>query len=173
MALQCNLTLSRPSTSVGQSPAPMLLLQVYNPNASAVVVTAVQVTFWDTSGNQMRQAPVVPPSPPVGPGVPTSVPALSSIFIGPFPLQVAMAANGNPFQMVPPSSQPPNSQPSQPLNVFLVIGALVYGSDGSANEAARAQLVISSWSKPPLRFQGGNAQFNSKKNSNLVAVGVG
>lgn len=173
MSLQCQLTISRPSTSAGQSPAPMLLLQVYNPNASAVVVTGVQITFWDTEGRQLIQAPVVPPSPPYGPGVPTSVPTLDSILMGPFPVQVSSAANGNPFQMVPPSSRPVNAQASQRLNTNLVIGALVTGSDGSVNEAGRVQLVISSWSKPPLRFQGGNAQFNGAQNSNLVAVGVG
>lgn len=173
MSLQCQLTLSRLSTSVGQSPAPMLLLQVYNPNASAVVVTAVQVTFWDTVGQQLRQAPVANIAPPVGPGLPASVSALSSIYIGPFPMQVHSAAFSAASNQTPPFSQPPNMQGSQPQVFNMVIGALVTGSDGSVNEAGRVQLRVAPAVKPYLHSQGGVAQFGGKRNSNLVAAVVG
>lgn len=173
MSLQCALSLNRLATAIGQTPAPMVALQVYNPNASAVVVTGVQISFWDTVGNRLAAPPVVPPVVPVGPGVPTSVPTLSSITMGPFPVVPFGAANGNAYLQVPPSSQPPNMQPSQPLVLNLVIGATVYASDGSTNEASRVQLRVAPQSKPPLGYQGGRAQFGRAVNSNLVAAGVG
>lgn len=173
MALNCALSLSRLATAVGQTPPPMLLLTVYNTAASAVVVSGVQVTFWDTVGNQLRQAPVVPPSVAFGPGATTSVPATSSIDIGPFPISVVSAANGNPYEMVPASAQPSNMQLSQPLISNLVIGATVFGSDGTVNEASRVQLRISPTSTPPLGYQGGFANFSDGDNANLIAAGVG
>lgn len=173
MALNCALTLSRLATAVGQNPPPMLLLTVYNTAASAVVVTGVQVTFWDTVGNQLRNASVVPPSVAFGPGATTSVPATDDIDIGPFPIVVASAANGNAYEMVPPSDQPSNMQLSQPLVWDLVIGATVFASDGTVNEASRTMLRISPQSTPPLGFQGGFANFSDGNNANLTAAGVG
>lgn len=173
MSLQCALNLSTLAYAVGQTPAPMLALKVYNPNASAVVVTGVQISFWDTVGNRLVSPPVTPPMVPTGPGVPTVVPSLDSITMGPFPVVVQSAANGNASLMVPTSSQPPNMQVSQPLVFNLVIGATVLASDGSTNEASRVQLRVAPQSTPPMGYQGGAANFSDGDSANLVSALVG
>lgn len=171
MALQCQMTVNRQPYQAGGTP-PQATLQVYNPNAVAVTVTGLELGFTDDLGNTIR--PVVQPSvPPIGIGQTTTVPALSSIFIGPFPMTFGSVAAGSQFDAVPPSSQPSNSQGSQPLQQAINIGGLVYGSDGSVNVMGKARVFMSYTVPPPPAFQGGSAQFNGITNSNLVAVGVG
>lgn len=166
MALQCNVTLNYASYSAGQTPPPMATLTVYNPNAVAVVVTAVQIqarVLGDLGVNRLAMSPSVVP---IGPGQMTSVPALSSITIGPFPIVVASAAASNSYQSMGPtgSTTPVNNQGSQPLQYTLMVGAEVLGSDASINQAGQAALLVSGSSAPPLGYQGGFLQFNAPNN---------
>lgn len=167
MALQCNITLNVSNYSAGQTPPPMATLTVYNPGAVAVVVTGVQLNVKPLleSGppNRVAMAPSVVP---IGPGMTTSVPPLSSINIGPFPIVVASAAAGNTYQQMGPTGSvtPVNAQGSQPLQSTLMIGADVSGSDGSANIAGQAGLLVSYANPPPPAFQGGYLQFASPNN---------
>lgn len=150
----------------------MATLFVYNPNAVAVVVTGVELVFKDKVGATVR--PVLQPSVvPIGVGQVTSVPALSSLTFGPFPMAFGSAAAASSYDMVPPGAQPGNPQGSQPPQVEIFIGALVYGSDGSVNVAGNTRVLVSYSVPPPLGFQGGFASFGAPNNANLIAAGVG
>lgn len=169
MALQCNVTLNSSAYTAGQTPPPQATVTVYNPNASAVSVMAVQMSaraFSDPLSGRLAMSQSVPP---IGPGMTTSVPALSSITIGPFPVVVASAANVNSFQAVNQTGNinPVNPQGSQPPQTQVMVGALVMGSDGSVNIAGEAGMLLSYAVPPPLGYQGGFLQFASP--NNLVA----
>ncbi len=163
MALSCQVSLNYASYAAGQNPPPMANVFVYNPGASTVVVTGIVLTFADQFGNPVK--PVVSPGlPPTGPGQSVAAGALSSINIGPFPIAVGSAANANSFQTVAPGALPSNPQGSQPAQSILLIGAIVYGSDGSMNVAGAASLLVSYTNPPPLGFQGGFYMFSAPNN---------
>lgn len=166
MALVCNMTLSSGSMVAGQSPAPQATLTVYNPNAAAVLVSGARVSIATASGQQMHagNSPLIP----LIAGFST-VPALSSLTFGPFPVTLGSAAGGAPSSMIPPSSQPVNPQASQPLQTLFAVGATVYGSDGSVNVAGTAPLLLSYTSPPPIGYQGGPMQFAAPNN---LALGL-
>jgi len=165
MALQANVTLNYSAYTAGQSPAPMATVTVYNPNASAVVVTSINMLA-HPFGSTAQALPMSPSVPPTGPGMTVSVPTLSSITFGPFPIVIGSAANVNSFQAVNQTSNlnPINPQGSQPPQTQVMVGALVYGSDGSANTAGEAGLLVSYYPAPPLGYQGGFLQFNGPNN---------
>lgn len=173
MALVCNMTLNVPFTTAGQNPAPQATLQVYNPSASAVVVTGASVNISSPGGQQTsatNQSVV-----PLGPGMTTVVPALSSITFGPFPIAPGSAANVNSFAAVNQVGNlfAINPQASQRPQQLLLVGATVYGSDSSINIAGVAPLLVSYTSTPPLNYQGGLFQFAAPNNLALgVATGV-
>ena len=171
MALTCNMSLNYASYSAGQTPPPMATLQVYNPNAVAVVVTGVEMTFVDSLGQTQRPC-INPPLVPIGTGQTVSVPPLSSLNFGPFPLAFGTAAAASSFDMVPPGAQPPLTQGSQKPQQQFFVGARVYGSDGSVNESGRAGILVSYTVSPPLGYQGGFAQFANPNNTALLAAGV-
>ena len=174
MALQCQLSANYASYTAGQSPAPMVTLQVYNPGAAAVVVTGIALkpyALGDPNKNRLAMAQV---SPPIGQGQTVIVPALSSINIGPFPVAIGSAANVNAFQMVQMSGSlsPVNPQPSQPANMTVMVGADVYGSDGSVNQAGEVAILVSGSIQPPPGFQGGVLQFSAPNNAVDYFMGV-
>ncbi len=161
MSLQCVVGLNYNSYAAGMNPPPMATVSVYNPNAAAVVVTSIQMKAY-VQNNQTQSALAMSPSvPPIGPGQTTTVPALGTINIGPFPIVVASAANDNPFQMVNQTGNlnPVNPQGSQPPQYTLIIGADVYGSDGSFNTAGVTGLLVSYPNSTPATYQGGVYQF--------------
>lgn len=167
MSLQCNMTLNQSSVTAGQSS--QATLTVYNPNASSVVVTGMQVSVSTTAGQYM---PAVNQSlPPMGWGMTTIVPATSSITFGPFPIAAGSSANVNSFQAVNQSGNlnPVNPQPSQSPQQQLMVGATVYASDGSVNTAGQAGLLVSYVPAPPMGFQGGPLMFSAPNN---LALGV-
>lgn len=157
MALRCQMSLNYASYAAGQNPSPQATLFVYNPNASAVVVTGARIYAFASDDNSQREIPMAPVVPPLGPGMTVVAPTLSSINIGPFAIVVASAANVNSFQAVNQTGNlnPINPQGSQPPQMLLGIGAIVYGSDGSVNRAGSAPLLVSYSSAPPLGYQGG------------------
>lgn len=163
MALTCNMTLNTAVTTAGQSPAPQATLQVFNPNASAVVVTGAAVNVSTSTGQQdnVNQSVV-----PLGPGMTTVVPPLSSITFGPFPIAPGRAANVNSFAAINQTGNlnPINPQGAHRPQQLLLVGATVYGSDGSVNIAGTAALLVSYASTPPLGYQGGFLQFAAPNN---------
>lgn len=163
MALQCQISVNYASYTAGQNPPPMATIQVYNPGAASVAVTGCTLNFTDQFGNRVTPATNAA-LPAIGAGQTVVVPTLSSINIGPFPIVCGSAANGNSFQMVSPGAQPPNAQPSQPLQSTLVVGAIINGSDGSSNVAGSAAVLVSYTSTPPLGYQGGFFQFAAPNN---------
>lgn len=175
MALNCAMSLNVTAYSVGQTPPPMATLTVYNPNASAVVVTSMQVTATQF-GNTSQTLPIQQSVPPTGPGQNTTVPAGGSINIGPFPIVLASAAyvaGANPTVAQPASAEFPNNpQVSQRSRYIAVIGALVYGSDGSANVAAPVGMTVSHGFPPPIGTQGGFLNFSSPQNFANLLMGV-
>jgi hypothetical protein len=174
MALQCQVTLNYASMTAGQTPAPQATLTVYNPNASAVLVTGANIYAQTLSGQ--RATSINPPTVPLIAGQST-VPALSSLTFGPFAITIPSMGNGSMFQHVEPvvlvNSAPANPQPSQPSYVQFQLGALVYGSDGSVNTAGVAPLMVSFAPPPPMNWQGGPLQFSAPNNLALgFASGV-
>lgn len=168
MALSCQVSLNYSSYAVGQSPSPQATVFVFNPGAAAIVVTSMQLygtvnLAGPASASATTMLPVVPPT---GPGQTVSVPAGGSINIGPFSVVAASAANVNPFQMVNQTGNlnPINPQPSQPAQYILNVGARVYGSDLSVNEAGTAPLLVSYYPPPPPAYQGGYLQFGVPNN---------
>lgn len=168
MSLNAQLSVSRPSYQAGSTPVPVVTLTVYNPNASAVSVTGVELSYFDQSGLPTRPA-VNASVVPIGVGQTTSVPALSTITIGPFAMAVGSAAAASSYDMVPPGGQPGLPQGSQQPQTEVWVGALVYGSDGSVNVAGRARLLVSYSVAPPLGYQGGFANFAAPNNACLLA----
>ncbi len=168
MALTCSVVVTPMAYQAGASPGPVALLTVYNPNASAIVVTGIQLVYKNELG-QMQRPPVAESLPPIGPGMTTSVPALSSVSF-PFSLAVANLGSANSYQMVAPGAVPSNPLGAHPPQMKLFIGALVYGSDGSVNEAGAGGLLVSYTVAPPPMYQGGSAFFNGPNNSVLLAA---
>ena len=70
MALNCQMSINTRSYQAGQSPAPIATLPVYNPNASAITVTGIQLVYKDEFG-RMQRPPVAESLPPIGPGMTT------------------------------------------------------------------------------------------------------
>lgn len=168
MALQCNLTVSSGSVTAGQPS--QATLTVYNPNASAVVVTGCSVFVTTLDGQYATAANS--PSVALGPGTTTSVPTLSSITFGPFPIVVGSAAAASPFDVINQGTNifPLNPQPSQrPQQRYLVQG-LVYASDGSVNTSGVAPLLVSYTLPPPMNLQGGPLMFSAPNNLALGFV---
>ena len=167
MALQCQVTLNYASMSAGQTPAPQATLTVFNPNASAVLVTGADIYRQTIAGQRVTSGPALVP---LIAGQST-VAALSTLTFGPFPVTFGMLANSNTFQAVVPAGgqTPLNSQPSQPSQVAYQVGALVYGSDGSVNTAGLAPLLVSFAPIPPMNWQGGPMMFSAVNN---LALGV-
>lgn len=172
MALTCQMLVSPPSYQAGQSPPAMAILRVYNPNAVAIVVTGVQLVFKDSVGVE-RPFPILPSVVPIGYGQTVSVPATSSIDIGPFPLAFASSAAASSFERVPPGAQPSMTQGSRPPQEQIFVGAIVTGSDGSSNIAGSAGVLVSYSVSPPVAYQGGFMNFYWPNNAALVAAGVG
>jgi hypothetical protein len=166
VSLICQVTLNVNTYAAGQNPPPQATLIVFNPNATAVVVTSVQMRARTLNDNLINRTSMPPSVPPIGPGMTTSVPAGSSINIGPFPVVEASAANNNSFQAVNQTGNlnPINPQGTQRPQHTLMIGADVYGSDGSFNQAGEAGLLVSYGSTPPPGYQGGYLNFAGPNN---------
>lgn len=165
MSLQCQMTVNYTAYQAGQTPPPMGTLQVFNPNASAVAVTGIDISFFDTLMNPINAA-TNKPMPAMGPGQTVVVPALSSLTFGPFPLVFGSASNVDSFQQVDTSgsTQPVDRQIAHPPQVVVKVGATVTGSDGSVNTAGVAPILISYTQAPPVSFQGGFLNFASGNN---------
>lgn len=173
MALQCQVSLNYAAYTAGQNPAPMATITAYNASASPITVTSIQMKAHALLDPLVNRIPMLASVPPTGPGMTTSVPALSSITIGPFPIVIGSSASANSFAMLPPGSQPSNPQGSQPPQTRVMIGALVYGSDGSVNEAGETGLLLSYAIAPPLGYQGGDLNFAGPNNlSTGFLVGI-
>ena len=174
MALQAALSLNVSACVAGQTPPPMATLTVYNPNASAVTVTGIQITARAVGDNAINHTAMAPSLPPVGPNQNTTIAAASSQTFGPFPVAIGSAANANSFQAVNPSGSviPTNPQGSQPPQTTFMIGGMVAGSDGSSNVICEAGLFVSYSTPPPLGFQGGFLNLAGPNNlANLVVIG--
>lgn len=174
MALVCGISLNVNTTVAGGSPAPMATLTVYNPNASAVAVTSIQMGYYNAVTGAPINAAVAPQMPAYGPGQVVVAPALSSITFGPMPVAVGSASNmsqfsGNGFSS---GTVPFNPQAAQPPQLQILIGATVCASDGSCNEAGRAGLFVSFTPAPPRGFQGGDLNFSAPNNL-ITGVAVG
>lgn len=165
MALNCKADLNTFVYAVGQTPPPQVTITVYNTGAASVTVTGIQVSA-HVVGSTQEALPISFPLPPTGPGMTVTVPTLSSITFGPFPVTLGSAANVNPFQMVNQSGNlnPINPQPSQPPNYTVAIGGIVYGSDFSVNVIDPAALNVSHGFPPPAGFQGGFLNFAGPNN---------
>jgi hypothetical protein len=141
MALTCTVATTPTTYQAGSTPPPSFTISCSNATAAAIVVTGVELVFTDGS-DVVIKPPVATPIVPLGPGMIVSVPASSSITLGPFSLAVASAANARIEQMVPPNTAPLNMQGSQPTTYTLKVGATVYASDGSVNAATADTITI-------------------------------
>lgn len=165
MALNCSISLDRNAYAAGQQPL-KCYLTVYNPNASALVLTAavLRVEDWNNARNRL---PANVPQMPYDDGVSTLIPALGTVVFGPFNITVALPANVNAFIDPPPATfeNPRNPQLSLPPSLTCRVGCVVYASDRSANEAAPAGFLLSYGNPPPSTYQGGFAVFSEPNNA--------
>ena len=166
------------SGQAGRSPPAQASIIVYNPTASAVVVTAgaVYASMLGAAGSAVAGLAMSPAVLPLGPGMPTTVPALGSITIGPVAVVVPSTAAGNSFQNVGPATYDGDNQgaadysPGGQGQFTVMVGATLYGSDGSLNVSGTAPYLVDVPVVPPQGFQGGYANFNAPNNSALLAV---
>ncbi len=156
MALVCSVVLSTGSYAAGATPPPTASIVCGNSGASAVVVTGVQLSGRvfgsSTPGNPVSMGNALPP---YGPGAPVVVAAGGSASVGPFPVTVGNVAAGVGGV----------SQPSQPADFILMVGAMVFGSDGSRNEAGEAGMLVSYSVRPRAGTQGGQFLFSRASNA--------
>lgn len=156
MALVCSVVLSAGSYAAGATPPPTATVACYNPGASDVVVTGVQLSGRAlgsaTKGNAVPMANALPP---YGPGAPVTVAAGGLATVGPFPVTVGSAAAGVGGV----------SQPSQVADWHLMVGAVVFASDGSRSEAIEAGMLVSYTVRPVRLAQGGQLNFSKPCNS--------
>lgn len=156
MALVCSVVLSAGSYSAGHTPAPTASIVCYNPGASTVVVTGVELTRRIHGSSTLGgPVPMGTAMPPVGPGGAVVVLAGTAQTIGPFSITVGSVA----------SAIGGNSQPSQPADCILMIGATVMGSDSSRNIAGEAGMLVSYSIRPRVGTQGGQLDFSKASNS--------
>jgi hypothetical protein len=173
VSVNVSVNVSSYAYQAGQNPPPTVTLVVANPNATAVMVTGVQIvpTIVGQTGQALSIAPILPA---LGPGQNVTVPALGSLNLGPFPIVFASAANVNQFQMVNQvgNLNPVNPQLAELATYSISIGAIVSVSDGSNNTAVPAVLTVSPPSQPPLGTQGGFEIFSVSTNAGNWFFGV-
>jgi len=175
MALTCGISINTTAVTADQSPGASATLTVYNPNASAVVVTGARLTYTPLGQtNPSPAASVATVLIPTGPGQTVSVPALGSITFGPFPVQAHSPSNSSSYNVASPSGGYGGPiQGALPSQEQLIIGAVVEASDGSSNVAAPAGLTVSYYTPPPLGSQGGFLNFADGDNFlNGLLLGV-
>lgn len=156
MALLCSVVVSATSYSAGSTPPPSASIVCHNTGAAALVVTGVQlhgrVLGSDTPGHPVAMGNALPP---YGPGAPVTVAAGGSASVGPFPVTVGSAA----------AAIGGNSQPSQPPDFVLVVGATVTAHDGTRVEAGEGGLTVSYSIRPRVGTQGGQLIYSQPSNS--------
>ncbi len=156
MALICSVALSTTAYAAGSTPPPSASIVVTNTGSGAVVVTGVQLSG-RVLGSSTPGRPVVMGNalPPYGPGAPVVVAAGGVGRVGPFAVTAGMAANANGGV----------KQPTQVPIYTLMVGAVVFGSDGSRNVAAEAGLTVSWPIRPQVGTQGAALNFSQPGNS--------
>lgn len=177
MALVCSVVLSTTSYAAGHTPPPTASVVCHNTGGSAVVVSGValsgRVFGSSTPGNPVPMANALPP---YGPGAPVTVSAGGSATVGPFPVTVgsvaAAVANRSESVVVDQDEIQTVSfvrgsmiQPSQRPDFILMVGAMVFGSDGSRNVATEAGITVSYSVRPAVGTQGGQLIFSRPSNS--------
>lgn len=167
MPLQCQVFVS-PSSQSGDQPV-MVAITATNPSTTTPIV----VTGGSVSARQLGDGPALSctlPILPLGPGMNTVVAAGATILIGPMPLVVYNGAANNSYQnpVANSGSQPSASWGGPTSNRYpqftTIIGATLYGSDGSINQAGTAPVLIDVVSPPPLGYQGGFLHFSAPNN---------
>lgn len=146
MAITAAITMGSATSKALQKTAASLVIT--NTGASAVSVTNV-VPYVTVSGLTPRQTDVNLGLPPIGPGMPVSVPGSSGTLTMSFdvvPLEPHIPTYGtNPF----PSSGPgmpsgvtPLPPIAEPQSIVYAVGATVYTSDGSVTTATTGSLTV-------------------------------
>lgn len=170
MALIASVTLDRLSYSGGDTPL-KCTLTVYNPNASAIVVTAavLRVEDWNNPRNRI---PCNIPLIPYSAGQSSLIPALGTLSFGPFNIAAVQPGSMNAYIDPPPTNmlglgfgnavQPDNAFPG---SVQCRVGCVVYASDRSATEASPAGFLLNYTNPPPPTYQGGWATFSNGNNA--------
>lgn len=155
MPLVCSVVLSATSYAAGHTPPPSASVVCYNPGASALVVTGVQLTgrvYGAASGAPTTMANALPP---YGPGAPVTVAAGGTSTVGPFPVTAGSAA----------AAVGGNSQPTQTPDYQLMVGAVVTANDRSINTATEQGITVSYSIRPRTGSQGGQLLYANASNS--------
>lgn len=175
MALNCSVGLNVTAYQAGASTMPMAIITVYNPNATSVAVTGIQMSAV-VYGHRSQRLPMGQSVPPTGPGQNTLVAAGGTVTIGPFPLSIGSAAypssNAPAIQEPTFATYPINPQPTATPSYVVVVGATVFGSDLSSNTASTAGFTLSSSFPPAFGSQGGAFDFSVSQNSANLFTGL-
>ena len=141
MALDCIIALSKTNWTVGSNLGPKAFLTCNNATAAAISVTGIQMELTQRGAKMILPGSVAA----IGAGSTVIVPALSAIKIGPIDLAI-------PSVGVQDSGNLMSAQIADPL---VMVGATVYGSDGSINLAGAAPLQLRSIRQPAAATRGG------------------
>lgn len=167
MPLQCQVFVY-PSAAGGEQPVTVAVIAT-NPSPTTPIV----ISGGSVSVTQLRDGTDVScakPMLPLGPGMPTVVAPGATVLVGPAQLAVHSNSAANSFQN--PSSlidsQPSDARGEPTGNHYpqftVLVGATLYGSDGSINQAGTAPLLVDVVAPPPLGFQGGFLHLSAPNN---------
>lgn len=177
MPLQCQVVLG-PSARSGEQPVTVAIV-AYNPSPT----TPIAITGGVMSVEQLGNGTAVPcalPMLPIGPGMPVVVAAGATALVGPVTLVLHSNSAANSFQTVD-ANPPVNPQPSDSRGgqrslhypqYTALIGATLYGSDGSINQAGTAPVFVDVVVTPPQGYQGGYLHLSEPKNLANLLTGV-
>jgi hypothetical protein len=112
--------------------------------------------------------------------MPVVVAAGATVLVGPMTLVLHSNAAANSFQTVdanpPVNPQPSDSRGGQTSLHYpqytALIGATIYGSDGSINQAGTAPVFVDVVATPPPGYQGGYLHLHEPKNLASFVAGV-
>lgn len=167
MPLNCQVY-AFPSAQSGDQPVAVFVTAT-NPSTT----TPIAITGGAVFASQLGNGPALPcalPMLPLGPGMPTVVAAGATILVGPVQLVVYSNGAANPYQNPGSTfdSQPSASRGEPTGNHYpqftVLVGATLYGSDGSINQAGTAPILVDVVVPPPLGFQGGFLHLSAPNN---------
>jgi hypothetical protein len=176
MPLNCQVYVY-PSARSGDQPVTVAITAT-NPGAVPIVITGGDITV--TQLGDGTDVSCAKPTLPLGPGMPTVVAAGATVLVGPVTIAVHSNSGCDPYQSAPQGAyvdpQPSDSRGAATGNKFpqftVLVGATLYGSDGSINFAGTAPLFVDVVSPPPLGFQGGFLSLSAANNLVTFLAGV-
>lgn len=161
MPLNCQVFVN-PSSTPAEQPV-SVFLTITNPGAATIAITGgdLEVTQLGNGSDVSCARPLLP----LGPGMQTVINPGATVLAGPVMIVLHSPSASNSYQTVSPTGapavdvQPSGSRGGATGNHYpeftVLVGATVYGSDGSVNVAGKAPILVDVVAPPPVGLQGG------------------